>query len=204
MNPLLTANGLSRPGLGPVDFELAHGEVLAVIGPSGSGKSLLLRALADLDPNDGEVRLDNINRSDVSGPEWRRKLTYVPATPGWWAPTPEEHFRELDRDRAKTMLPRLNLPDEVWRADVDRISTGEGQRLAMLRALVQSPVALLLDEPTAALDSKSKRAVEALLHDYLSDSTAIMIATHDEEQVKRLTHRCLRVAPGGAVTEGRL
>ena len=55
-----------------------------MVGPSGSGKSLFLRALADLDPNEGDLRLDGESREAMSGPQWRRRVTYVAGESGWW------------------------------------------------------------------------------------------------------------------------
>jgi putative ABC transport system ATP-binding protein len=61
------------------------------------GKTLLLRTVADLDPNDGVVTLDGRDRSTIAGPEWRRLIVYVPAEPRWWADTVGEHFGRVDR-----------------------------------------------------------------------------------------------------------
>jgi len=68
-------------------FELQDGECIALQGPSGVGKSLLLRAIADLDPNEGTLKLDGTLREAVPAPLWRRQVTYVAAEPGWWADT---------------------------------------------------------------------------------------------------------------------
>src|SRR5437762_11925398 len=75
-----------------VSFTLSATECIAVKGPSGAGKTLLLRAIADLDPNQGVVTLDGRDRSTIAAPEWRRLVGYVPAEPGWWAETVGEHF----------------------------------------------------------------------------------------------------------------
>ncbi len=192
---------LTRPGLKPVSFALAPGEALAVVGPSGAGKSLLLRALADLDPNTGELVLDGTARAAMAAPLWRGKVTYVGATPGWWAETVGGHFRPGDRDIAAALLPRLKLPSEALGWNIDRLSTGEGLRVALTRALVQQPRVLLLDEPTAALDAESTAAVEALLRERLANGLGLIFATHDRTQAKRLSQRCLAVAKGGVVRE---
>jgi phosphate-transporting ATPase len=77
--PLLSVRALQRPGLEPIAFDLDEGECLAVRGASGSGKTLLLRAIADLDPSEGRVRLRGRSRDAESGPEWRRRVTYLAA-----------------------------------------------------------------------------------------------------------------------------
>src|SRR5438094_3327582 len=82
--PMLQVRDLQTSILKPASFSLSAGEALAVRGPSGAGKTLLLRAVADLDPNEGLVTLDGRERSIFAGPEWRRLVGYVPAEPGWW------------------------------------------------------------------------------------------------------------------------
>ena len=81
-----TVNAELKVGaLPPLSFELPNGECLAVEGPSGSGKSRLLRAIADLDPSPGYVYLDAIERGEMSAPDWRKRVRYVATEPGWWA-----------------------------------------------------------------------------------------------------------------------
>ncbi len=159
--PLLSVVELRTPLLKAASFWLSAGECIAIHGPSGSGKTLLLRALADLDPNDGLVRLDGRDRMTMSGPEWRRLVGYVPAEPGWWADTVGEHF--TDWRTALPVVGELGFPDGAQSWQVARLSTGERLRLALVRALMVRPKVLLLDEPTAALDAASVRAVEALI-----------------------------------------
>jgi phosphate-transporting ATPase len=190
--------GLARPGLQPLAFDLAGGECLAVRGPSGAGKSLLLRALADLDPNDGELSLDGRRREAMPAPRWRRLVTYLPAEPGWWAETVGAHF--ADWLAAEPLVEALGLPAASRDWPVSRLSTGERQRLALVRALVQAPRVLLLDEPTAGLDETARDAVERLIARHLATGAAALWVTHDAGQARRLARRCLRVE-GGRVTE---
>jgi phosphate-transporting ATPase len=195
---LLSVRGLARPGLQPVAFDLAEGECLAVRGPSGAGKTLLLRALADLDPNEGAVSLDDCAREAMPAPRWRRLVTYLPAEPGWWAETVGAHF--ADWPAAEPMVEALGLPSACRDWPVLRLSTGERQRLALVRALVQRPRVLLLDEPTAGLDEEARTAVEMLIAARLAEGAAALWVTHDAEQARRLARRCLTVE-GGRVTE---
>src|SRR5882724_13325261 len=109
--PMLQVRDLRTSILKPASFSLSAGEALAVRGPSGAGKTLLLRAVADLDPNEGLVTLDGRDRSTIPGPEWRRLVGYVPAEPGWWAETVGEHF--VNWAAAIVFLNGFGLPDET-------------------------------------------------------------------------------------------
>ena len=98
-SPTLKVRDLHTPILKPASFALSSGECIAIRGPSGAGKTLLLRAIADLDPNAGVVTLEDRDRSTIPGPHWRRLVGYVPAEPGWWAETVGEHFADWWHDR---------------------------------------------------------------------------------------------------------
>ena len=131
---MLEVSDLTRIGLSCAYLTLKSGECVAVRGPSGAGKSLLLRAIADLDPNEGRVSLDGRSRELVSGPEWRHRVGYLPAEPGWWADTVGEHFP--DWPAARALVERLGLPDSAGDWPLTRPSTGERLRLALIRALM--------------------------------------------------------------------
>src|SRR5215211_4993137 len=125
--PMLQVRDLRTAILKPASFALSMGDCIAIRGPSGAGKTLLLRAIADLDPNAGTVILENRDRSTIPGPEWRRLVGYVPAEPGWWAETVGEHFR--DWAAALTLVRDLGFPEETAAWSIYRLSTGERLRL---------------------------------------------------------------------------
>ena len=175
-------------------LSLSTGECIAVQGPSGAGKTLLLRAIADLDPNEGLVCLDGHDRSILAGPEWRRLVGYVPAEPGWWADTVGEHFNEWTA--ALPFVRELGFPDEAKAWPISRLSTGERLRPALIRALMVQPKVLLLDEPTAALDAASVAAVESLIATRVRAGLAVLWVTHDAEQARRIARRLLVVKAG--------
>jgi len=154
----------------------------------------LLRAIADLDPSEGEVFWQGQERNDLSGPDWRRLVGYLPAEPGWWAETVGEHF--LDWPALEPILTRLGLPMEAKSWPMTRPSTGERLRLALIRALERQPKVLLLDEPTAAPDAKSVAIVEALVAEKRAEGLAVLWVSHDEEQGRRVASRTLRVEAG--------
>lgn len=194
---MLNIRGLSRSGLKPFDFDLADGECVAVRGPSGAGKTILLRAIADLDPNHGTVSLDGSSRDSIPAPQWRRSVCYLPAEAGWWADAVAAHFP--DRQAALDLLPDLNLGAEVLGRQVSRLSTGERQRLALARLLLIAPRVMLLDEPTSGLDPDSTLLVEAILRERLDDGVSILLVTHARDQARRLAVRGMLVDDGRVV-----
>ena len=191
---MLVVEKLRRPGFGPYDLALADGACCVVTGPSGAGKSVLLRMIADLDPNEGAVTLDGTRRDAVPAPAWRRRVTYVPAESGWWGDMVGEHFATTEGIEAG--LAALRLPREALAWPVARLSTGERQRLALLRALVQNPRVLLLDEPTSALDEETTRAVEAVLTQRLERGTIMVLVSHAAAQAERMATTRLVIANG--------
>jgi ABC-type iron transport system FetAB ATPase subunit len=195
----LSARELRSPFGGPFSFELHGGECVAVQGPSGAGKSVLLRMLADLDPHEGDAVLDGQPSGTLAAPEWRARVVYQAAEPAWWEPTAGAHFAPQQRGFVSEALAALGLPAEVLDTDIDRLSTGERQRLALVRSLAHSPRVLLLDEPTAALDPGGVARVEALLRACLENGMAMLIVTHSVEQARRLAHRIFRMDGGRLV-----
>jgi UDP-glucose/iron transport system ATP-binding protein len=193
---LLSVRDLRRLHLA-ASFELGAGECLALRGPSGSGKTQLLRAVADLDPNEGTVLLEGRPRDAMPAPAWRRLVGYVAAEAGWWADTVGDHFP--DWTTAAPLAGRLGLPPACRGWPVQRLSTGERQRLALARALVAAqggPRVLLLDEPTAGLDGAAAAAVEALVAERRAGGTGVVWVTHDAAQAGRVARRRLLLRDG--------
>lgn len=191
---MLSVRDLERPGLSPISFDLGAGECISVMGPSGAGKTLLLRALADLDPNQGEAFLDGRSRTAFSGPAWRRRVLYLPSESGWWGEQVGDHFPNWSA--AVPLLERLNLPAASQPWNIQRLSTGERQRLALVRALVRHPRVLLLDEPTSGLDSATTQTVEQLLAERLRTGVGLLWVTHDAVQARRMANRHFLVEAG--------
>lgn len=183
----LIAKGLTTSVLNDCSFAVSGGEVITLQGPLGAGKTLLLRAVADLDPHNGEIWLDDLAQSRTNAPEWRRQVRFVPAEAAWWADEVRAHFRSTSVTREKLGL--INLPDESLDWQVARLSTGEKQRLGFLRAIEDYPSVLLLDEPTAALDAEAERAVETLIQSIRKEGAAVLLVTHSEAQADRLADR---------------
>ncbi|WP_313603853.1 ATP-binding cassette domain-containing protein [Rhizobium sp.] len=188
----LKAKGLKFQSVGPIELEVAAGRCLAVSGPSGAGKSLTLRMIADLVPHEGECFVDGIASSSMTGPAWRRVVRYVSSEPGWWAATAGEHF--ADASAQAEGMKRLSLDASLLEAAPERLSTGERQRMAFLRAIEDRPKVLLLDEPTSALDPASVKAVEEIVRELMGDGCAVVLTSHDPEQVERLADHVMTLA----------
>ena len=185
-----------------VSFELNDGECIALQGPSGVGKSLLLRAIADLDPNEGAIKLDGTLREAVPAPLWRKQVTYVAAEPGWWADIVQEHFSGWND--AIPMVARLGLPPNCGSWQIQRLSTGERQRLGLARALMLRSRVLLLDEPTSALDATSTAVVESIVAERIASGTGVIWSTHDSAQAHRVGSRLFVMGIGGHIEEHQL
>lgn len=193
---MLRIENLKAGALPPLSFKLADGECLAVEGPSGAGKTRLLRAIADLDPAPGQVFLDGAERREMPGHAWRRLVRYVSAEPAWWTETAREAFpTTVAQDRILRQCDALGLAAATLDRPLSQASTGERQRLALVRALVDDPRVLLLDEPTAALDPGTAALVEELVRYQLLSGRLVLLVTHDTAVIGRLASVRLELAP---------
>jgi putative ABC transport system ATP-binding protein len=185
-----------------VDARIERG-VTAVLGPSGSGKSTLLRLLNRLaDPAAGTVRFDGEDVRALDVLALRRRAVLVPQLPAPLPGTvaynvafgPSLIGRTVDVGHWLTLA---GLSPAYADREADRLSVGEQQRLMLARALALEPEALLLDEPTAALDEATRDGVErtlADLHERLG--VALVLVTHDRAQAGRLATRTIELRDG--------
>lgn len=183
----------SRPPLGPIDLEVAPGEILALVGASGAGKSTVLRLLSGLQaPDKGQV----VNRAGAG----RIGFVFQSPTLTPWDDAQANVALPLEltgvargqaMERAKQALVSVGLGDRL-KARPAQLSGGMAMRTALARALVTQPDLLLLDEPFAALDSVTRRGLVEDLHRLWSTAEpqpALVLVTHDVEEAVYLAQR---------------
>jgi putative ABC transport system ATP-binding protein len=218
--PVLETDHLSRVVSGKrlVDDITVHvqkGEVLAVVGPSGSGKSSFLRLLNRLDePTIGTVYLEGTDYRQIAPRELRRRVGLVTQTPYLFPGSiadnlrfgPLQQGKGLPEETITFLLDQVGLADRA-NSDVVNLSGGEAQRVSLARAIANSPTVLLMDEPTSALDEEAKEEVEALILKVVrQNALTCVIVSHDLAQAARIASRVMIVKAGrlekiGSVTE---
>lgn len=192
----LEAGPRARALVRGLSFTLERGERVAIVGPSGAGKTTVLRALCLLDdPLAGELTLGGRAPEDIGIVRWRRRVALVPQRAVFFGGTVESELSRpftyaaadaaFDADRARGMLDRVGLA-RAWDRPAHELSEGERQRVAIVRSLGLEPSVLLLDEPTSALDPAATEIVEALIAE---TGAAIVLVTHDVAQRERLGAR---------------
>ena len=201
----------SKVILRDISFDVMAGELLGIVGASGSGKSSLLRLLNRLDePTSGTVFLDDQDYRQLPPRELRRRVGMVTQRPYLFPGDAASNLRFGPAQRGQTvadeeiaqLLERVGLPGFASQ-DVSVLSGGEQQRVSLARTLANRPEVLLLDEPTSALDEGSKMGIEKLIVSLVGDHglTCVMV-THDRDQARRMCQRVILLEAGRLVQSG--
>jgi putative ABC transport system ATP-binding protein len=214
--PLLRTHELARQAgdkliVDHISLNVYTGDMMAILGKSGAGKSSFLRLINRLDePTSGTVYLDGQDYRRLSPRELRRRVGMMMQAaylfPGTIADNvrfgPRQQGIELTASQIDDLLEAVGLKGFAGR-DVTRLSGGEAQRVSLARALANRPEVLLLDEPTSALDDRAEREIEALLTRVIRDyKLTCMMITHDTAQAERIANRAILIDAGRLVANG--
>lgn len=213
---LLVANGLHRSLnesgrvlLDNVDVSINPGDRIGIVGDSGSGKTTLLRSLAMLDAQSvGQIEFQGQLIADPDIPAYRRRVLYVAQQAGFVDANVRDNLalafqfvstqNRLDESQAVAWLAQLGRDASMLEQSARDLSGGERQLVALVRALLVDPTILLLDEPTSAMDAGLTEELEAFIMRWTNEDSerAFSWISHDQEQLRRVTNRQLRIKDG--------
>jgi energy-coupling factor transport system ATP-binding protein len=216
--PVLTSKGIMHnyngiPALNDVGIDLFPGEIVAVVGHNGAGKSTFLRCLIGLiSPDSGEVFIENERMKGRPVSDFARKVAYVPQWPSalLFSDTVEDELRFTLKNHGMEddppvdpmeLLAQFGLLDLRHRYPRD-LSAGQRQRVALASVLVTKPEIILLDEPTLGMDPQTQANLSQLLKSWRTQGTAILIATHDVEFAAAYADRVIILEKGRIEADG--
>jgi putative ABC transport system ATP-binding protein len=188
-----------------ISLRVEPGCCVGVIGPTGAGKSLFLRALAGLDDlQEGDISFRGERLENWRMPQYRSRIVYLHQRPPLQEGSVEDNLRMVfgfsanrhkryDRSKVLSQLHTLDRGESFLRRSTESLSGGEAQIAALLRAIQLDPELLLLDEPAASLDPDSMARLEELLLGWQSGAKdrALLLTSHDRAQIERLSTQTL-------------
>lgn len=193
-----------------VSFDVNQGERIGLTGPSGAGKTVLLRLMALLDePDSGRLTWRGKTVSNSQVPDYRRQVIYLHQRPHFIEGTVQDNLRlplnfqvNVHRQMADfdetAFLRQAGRSSDFLQRNVSELSGGEAQVVALARAMQLQPNVLLLDEPTASADMDMTLAIERTILQWQSENSerAFLFVSHTPEQIQRIAHRRLHLVNG--------
>ena len=188
-------------------LDIATGAFLTIVGPSGGGKSTLLKLLANLiSPTSGEIDFKDKNINAYSPTNYRRQVSYCFQQPSLFGETVKDNLefpfkirkQTPDQSKMEQVLESVDLKPDFLNKNITELSGGEKQRVALIRNLLFKPEVLLLDEITTGLDNDSKEIVHRLIQNVHKDNTTIIQVTHDNDEIHQ-ADQIIKVAEGKLV-----
>lgn len=190
--------------LDDINLTIEKGSHLTITGPSGSGKSSLLRILAGLvSYNKGSLLFQGRDLKDMDPVLYRRQVSYCFQQPVLFGQTVRDNMTfpfeirniSFDQEKVLSALSRLNLGHEFLDKPIKELSGGEKQRVALVRNLLFEPQVLLLDEVGSGLDEKTKKLVRTFLKELNSNGVTLIEVTHDQAELEQ-AEQLLKIVGG--------
>jgi putative ABC transport system ATP-binding protein len=206
----LRAVSLERAGrrvLGGISASFQRHAVSAIVGPSGAGKTSLLRCLNRLEePTNGSVLLDSSDITEIDPTQLRKRVGMIFQTPALFEGGVRGNLAygltDVSDDELRSALASAGLDDEFVERDSSALSVGQAQRVCIARALVRKPEILLMDEPTSALDRDAAARIEELVTSLNEGGLTVVLVTHNLDQALRLAHHAILVVDGRVAATG--
>ncbi len=193
-----------------INLEVNEGDFITITGPSGGGKSTLLRILGDLiSPTSGHVYLRDKDYSEIPPLNLRSEINYFFQQPYLFGNTVYDNLsfpyeirkKNIDDRKIYMLLEKFNIDKEYLSKDINKLSGGEKQRISLIRSLLHAGSVLLLDEITSALDKENKLLVEHIMKDMNKKGHTILWITHDISQIKGLSNKKIIIEDGTIISK---
>jgi putative ABC transport system ATP-binding protein len=188
-----------------ISLDIEREDFISVVGPSGSGKSSLLKILGDLiSPSKGSISYKGKEYKEYNPLELRRQLAYIRQEPYLFESTVRDNLEfpytirktDLEMERIEELFSEFNMPISYLDRDVINLSGGEKQRISIMRSLIFEPEVLLLDEITSALDVENVELVENFIKKLHDKGICILWVTHNIEQSRKYANKICKVFDG--------
>ncbi|WP_125605407.1 ABC transporter ATP-binding protein [Lapidilactobacillus bayanensis] len=186
----VTFNAIGHQIINGVDLQVNSGDYLTISGPSGGGKSTILKLIATLlTPTSGEILFNGQAQAAYQTTAYRKEVSYCFQQPTLFGETVQDNLafpftvREqvYDQGKVQHLLDLVDLPEDYLTKKVTELSGGERQRVALIRNLIFLPKVLLLDEVTVGLDQANKAIVKKLIEQVHTDGVTILMVTHESD-----------------------
>ncbi len=193
-----------------INLEINEGDFITITGPSGGGKSTLLRILGDLiSPTSGHIYLRDKDYSEIPPLKLRSEINYFFQQPYLFGNTVYDNLsfpyeirkKNIDDRKIYMLLEKFNMDKEYLSKDINKLSGGEKQRISLIRPLLHAGPVLLLDEITSALDKENKLLVEHIMKDMNNKGHTILWITHDLSQIKDLSNKKIIIEDGTIISK---
>lgn len=201
----VTYNSGNTEVLKGISLDVNKGDCISIVGKSGSGKSTLLKICADLIPiTSGNIYFKEKCYTSYNPIELRKSISYCVQTPHLFGETVYDNLefpfkirnKKVDKSRLVLLLDKFNLNESYLEKNINSLSGGEMQRIAIIRNLIYTPEILLLDEATASLDKENEAKVEEYIKELNQSGVTVLWITHSEEQSKSIFNKRMVISEG--------